>query len=296
VISNALFVFDINGNFLYKIKRVGKGPGEYTELNDFVLYQDKILLLAFKTVLFFNTDGGFLFSENIESIAENIVVNNKNEVYLFQNYFLDRSNFVDNHIIKTNLTFDKTKQYFPPFKQEIHNYYRFQKHKDLILLSAPPLYSNVIYDVTNKDYYPHIKFDFLNNNIPAEFLNHSIHKTDEIEYPIVQNIILKEKLLYFLFTYGNYYYIGLHFFEGKTFIGKKIGGQTISIPVIYDIYDSSLYTFMESSYFLNQIYYNKNSDIEKHNKMLSDLKLKYEFTEDSNPIVIRYSLNSDYLK
>lgn len=297
MMSRALFVFDNHGNFLFKIKRIGKGPGEYTELNDFTLFQDKIILLAFKSVLFFNTDGKFLFSEEIETIADNIIVKSEAEVYLFQNYFLDRSNFVDKHIIKTNLKFTKTKKYFPPFKKEMHNYYRFQKDKDQILLSSPPLYSNVIYNVTNRNYYPFIQFNFINKNIPAEFQSHSIQNSDEIEYPIVRNIISKDEFIYFLVTYGNYYYIGLHFYKGdQTFIGKKIDGQTISNPVIYDINGSSLYTYMEAFYFLNPLYYNNDSDIDKHNTMVSKLKLKNEFDEESNPIIIRYNINNDYLK
>lgn len=33
--SSSIFIFDIKGNFISKIQKIGKGPGEYSELSDF---------------------------------------------------------------------------------------------------------------------------------------------------------------------------------------------------------------------------------------------------------------------
>lgn len=61
-VTKSLFVYKIDGTFLYKISRIGQGPGEYVSLSDFTINTDKreIYLLDDENehILKFNMDNG----------------------------------------------------------------------------------------------------------------------------------------------------------------------------------------------------------------------------------------------
>lgn len=88
--------------------------------------------------------------------------------------------------------------------------------------------------------------------------------------------------------------MGLHFIgQNKTYSGKKTDGVTISSPIVFDIQGNNLYSFKESFAFTDPVFYNKDSSTEDHNKEVADLM--YELTDKSNPVIICYTLNEDYL-
>jgi len=45
LVAKALFVFDTEGTFLFKISNIGKGPGEFLSPNDFFIDTDGIKIL-----------------------------------------------------------------------------------------------------------------------------------------------------------------------------------------------------------------------------------------------------------
>jgi hypothetical protein len=76
VTSNKIFIntitdilcFDFKGRFLYKLDNVGRGPGEYTYINDFDINSTSSLLmiLGSKKILFYNvTKEGFVFNKSL---------------------------------------------------------------------------------------------------------------------------------------------------------------------------------------------------------------------------------------
>lgn len=61
--SNCLFVFDINGRFLFKIDKKGKGPGEYVEASSFCVTENQEIIIndfSGKKILFYNRVGEFI--------------------------------------------------------------------------------------------------------------------------------------------------------------------------------------------------------------------------------------------
>lgn len=291
--SRSLYVFEISGKFLFKIQKAGRGPGEYTELNDFTLSDNNIVLLGYQKVLFFDLQGNYLHTENLSWIAENIIFKNNKELYLFQNSFLDKENFVPHHVIKTNAQFDTSDLYLEPLRQELHDYYRFQKFEDMILLSAPPLFVNEIYDISEKDYKIFLKFNFLNKNIPNDIIKEAtIKDLKNTPYPIIRNTIITRKMVYFLFSYERILYMGMHFNKSKkTFTGQFIEGVPISLPFIYNIKDDKIYSIVDSYYFITMLndYVKRNPKADVQN-ILTLIK-NHNITESSNPILICYHIN-----
>ncbi|MGY6560157.1 MAG: 6-bladed beta-propeller, partial [Nitritalea sp.] len=61
-LAKTVFCFDLDGKFLFKLGRLGKGPGEYRELRDIVLYPstNEIGVLDGDKIIWYNTgDGSF---------------------------------------------------------------------------------------------------------------------------------------------------------------------------------------------------------------------------------------------
>lgn len=48
-ISKAIFVFDLQGKFLFKISNIGKGIGEYITLTDFIVNNDNVEIYDFES-------------------------------------------------------------------------------------------------------------------------------------------------------------------------------------------------------------------------------------------------------
>lgn len=66
-VAKALFVFDTTGTFLFKMGKVGKGPGEFLSPNDFSVGKDgiKVLCNATYRILEWNKSGDYISEERI---------------------------------------------------------------------------------------------------------------------------------------------------------------------------------------------------------------------------------------
>lgn len=64
--ARAIFAFDLSGKFLYKIEKIGKGPGEYQSINSIQFTNEQILILDWTTWKFIRYDlKGNLLSEHL---------------------------------------------------------------------------------------------------------------------------------------------------------------------------------------------------------------------------------------
>lgn len=62
-VSKSLFIFDLEGKFINKIKRIGRGPGEYTLLQNFFIDKKNNQLVLFSDnhkLLYFDCTGKYL--------------------------------------------------------------------------------------------------------------------------------------------------------------------------------------------------------------------------------------------
>jgi len=103
ILAKTLFVFDKTGSFIFKLKVTGKGPGEVLEIMDFCIYENQLLLLDYRKVLFFDLDGNFIREKKIDFAPENISVLNDQNVFLFNNSHVSKNKFTDFHIAKTDI-------------------------------------------------------------------------------------------------------------------------------------------------------------------------------------------------
>ena len=63
-LAQSLFCFDLNGNIIFKINNVGKGPGEYSALKDFSIDKDNNRIVLYdlhqQKYLYYTLDGVFV--------------------------------------------------------------------------------------------------------------------------------------------------------------------------------------------------------------------------------------------
>lgn len=103
--SSRILCFSDNGDFLFKIDRKGKGPGEYVHLSDFVIDKNNELILIYdrmQMVVFeFNLSGEFIKSNKVGvQLAELGVIDS--ESYYFYNYDGPDPSFVLQQIRKSD--------------------------------------------------------------------------------------------------------------------------------------------------------------------------------------------------
>ncbi len=98
-VQKTLFIFDINGKFLNKINKVGKGPGEYRILADFFIdsIKKRIEICDMEKIIRYSYEGKFVNEIKIEVPANNFTKTNNGNYYVWTGNQTDR---------KTNGTID----------------------------------------------------------------------------------------------------------------------------------------------------------------------------------------------
>lgn len=172
-ISKSVFIFDTLGNFIFKIKKNGRGPGEYLQLNDFELDEANNLLLLDvrqKEILKYTEKGKYLESIKIDFWSHSFSSLNDNCFIFYRN----NMRMKDERNIGYNIfLFDLAKNTFFegfPFRNQLDDQdivrmskYRLLKSNDIVLFS--PYYTNDIYELTESSFILRYQFDFGNKNL-----------------------------------------------------------------------------------------------------------------------------------
>nr|WP_320153944.1 6-bladed beta-propeller [uncultured Draconibacterium sp.] len=90
--QRSLFIFDLNGRYIRKIKSIGKGPEEYTEIADINInkYNKNIeLLTPTRNMLFYDLNGSFIKKDNL-NLGNKVVhqfANVSEDIICFYSFF-----------------------------------------------------------------------------------------------------------------------------------------------------------------------------------------------------------------
>ncbi len=155
--SRALLIFDRQGNFLHEIKRVGNGPGEYSQLWDVCL--DPVdscfaFLTSHRFVMFYSYTGEFKYSINIEKTFQKMVLKGD---YIYLQY-PDQVNYDKQEYSIMSLNrrngkiCDILEQGIRPVESLWADGYTLTPGKDAIYYIQR--YTNRIYKVTGESYTP----------------------------------------------------------------------------------------------------------------------------------------------
>ncbi len=103
--AKGILVFSEDGKFKYQIRHQGRGPGEYMELYDFNIENDKIRILDYKKVLIYSLEGEFKQSISLDFVAGK-------HTSLSKNYDAYYGGAKEDRIIVANKTGEKMFSYF----------------------------------------------------------------------------------------------------------------------------------------------------------------------------------------
>jgi hypothetical protein len=110
----SIALFDINGNYLNQLKRIGSGPGEYLDIADFIIIDSAILVLSrvMKKILVYSTSLDYIESYPLDDYYDYCHYLD-GKILLYSNYSNETRFNINVFDIKTH----KVETRFLPFKK-----------------------------------------------------------------------------------------------------------------------------------------------------------------------------------
>ena len=162
------FIFSDDGILLSCFQKIGRGPGEYTGITDFIVEGETITVLnrTQQRLLTYDHSGKNILMRNLEYYAQAISPKVDNSFFLYCgtdfNHKLRRINNGQEDSLYLEL--DKNQAYLFIFAD--HNFYQYQKS---VYFFQP--FNDIVYEsVEGGSVKPSLGVDFKGKNIPASFL------------------------------------------------------------------------------------------------------------------------------
>jgi hypothetical protein len=220
-----LFVFDLNGKFIREIGRRGGGPGEFTEVRDFIFSNDKTIeLLNFKKIEQYTLEGKHIGTKRFDFYGDVFNANPMNFCHSFSKGYY----FWGGVVKDDNLREKSSLMYQVNSDMEITNAYlsqqygdggeqdRFKYYQDKILVT-PGAFDYNIYQIDPDDSIRiRYSFDFGTYGFDA---NRDVDRQNIMYDSYIWNIIdfhETDHHLHFCFAYQNKFH---------TLLCSKITGQ-----------------------------------------------------------------------
>lgn len=212
--SNGIFCFSNAGKFVFKIQRIGKGPGEYIKLYDMEInpFEENLEVLdrSLRKIISFDLKGNYLEEFRVNYMASNLMIVTKNNRFIYTrgaDYLQGKEDLNYNllHISKDGNLIGK----FCENDGENHAMYQKSLLSRISDTSALFKYGNndTIYQIINDNVYSRYFIDFGKSQLPSDF--NQKHIEDQIQimndgsYAFgIRNFFQNEKFLYFEYAHG----------------------------------------------------------------------------------------------
>jgi len=162
--SKTLFVFDLQGKFIFKINRIGRGPGEYINFFDFNISESGDIYLwdtAQSKLIIFEQDGSFQTEIRLSSPLINFILFPNNRLYA--NWIFE-DDIMSNELAYYDWDMNKYHTILPattpdPFKFILYTFQHFfQSPHGCYYI---PRFSEIAYRIDEQDVIPYIEFKHL---------------------------------------------------------------------------------------------------------------------------------------
>jgi hypothetical protein len=289
----ALFVFDMNGKFLFKIAKRGQGPGEYIKLHDFdIQVNGDIYMLDqhTKKILIYDPEGEYLHEIHSD--------------YYFSFFCLVSNKMYRSRLVKSGKMFaelavydmaDKKTEYIIKDEKFLHGMglmnfstYRFYYSPDSIMYYSPK-FSEIIYSINEDGIRPAIGIK--NLKMPPE---HIINEWLRVKNPYERSELI-QKSNYFIenvYIYETDEYISLNcvrdFFSDIVLYKKN--SKSACIIVFYEYFSKIGIDNVKGSTgkeFFGVIAF--DSDNESHKKILESRAELANWKKDDNPVIVLFN-------
>lgn len=293
--SDNFFCFKKDGQFIYKINRVGKGSGEYSKLVDFTVDDDRneIIISDDVNLLFFDIKNGeFIRRIKSPSPAYRMEYIGNAELVFDTGMNTDLSNEEDGNLYKiliSDLDGKVTRRYFP-FDKRLYGtsniYYKTpQFFRNDLGIWFNPILENAIYILEDGDFKCEYLVDFGSKNITKEMLGFE-------QFHSFLTSIHKNAILGDVFAIGQKKII-YYTFENKPFI--SVADESLNNIISFDYrHIVNDIDGLPVSPFVASLGNNTIISILYPHQLLENLNSKRLFStikEFDNPIIAFYRVN-----
>jgi len=306
--SKMILVWNVNGELLLSISRIGNGPGEYIGINDFLVEDNGYIIVndnGGKKMIRYNEQGEYVNTIN-HKLNSNNFTKIKNEFYINSgdlggaqteykiNVWDETKSIITNRYIKKG----KESWYFG-----VLEYTNFSFFDDT--LSYSQAFSNIIYQLTDKAAIPRLVIDFGNNNLPKGYAeefndmisfmesfrssNYASYIDDYLEgnnYLFLAYSCHGKKPFLFLSKEDNVAHHFDKFEDDFLFPGVIQNTGYLFLPVFMD--ENALYFSIDAYRFIELYDSIKNSDDQKWENQTLMKSIYDQIDENSNSLIIRY--------
>ena len=192
MLQNAIFIFDMKGNYVNKIDKQGRGPGEYVKITDVQLSfaKDEIILSGQKKLLYYSETGEFIKSQDVFK----------------ELYFFNRKELSDGRVAyftgkKTNLGAEIKNHHLliKSGDNKITSYFPNAGEAEIKIISMDPYitgsddehffhlpFRNTIYSIKEDKVKPVYNINITGRNIPSDVFE-EVRRTDEFKKKYFEN-------------------------------------------------------------------------------------------------------------
>lgn len=304
--SNAIYIFDLLGNYLNAIKSIGDGPKEYKVITDFSFNNEKqtitVLDLGLLKILEFGVDGSFISGKQNKFHARKFQCINSNENL----YFSDNSTNLGNDISINDNIFICNKQFklissFLPIKENLLGFHLelgtpITKYKTKININIP--FNDTIYSYDQGSLNASWHIDFGKYKIDESYLTelannprNSLNKIVNSNYVFnVTNFFESSKHIVFQYMFDKNFYDVITFKDNLSshIIKSDLNGLFTGIigkPMYAD--ENYFYSIIEPYEVLELIKQTKDSS--------KEFSEKFTFlSNNDNPLIVKYQFKDQF--
>jgi hypothetical protein len=296
--TQVLFAFNLNGELIWKIQHVGRGPKEYSQLVDFDVNEKSKKLLLFsryEKIQVYDFDGNFIEEWKFPFRGISFATS-ENRMYIYTG---GRVNFINNENEKYNLLFFDNKNILKGeiyFKKELESTMiynspnSFCKYDNEIRFFMP--FSNNIYSIKEDSVYVEYQFDFGKYNLPCDYFDgHTPDDLVESNYTYGLNSYWEnKKYSCFNITSGRQNCEILYLKNKKVcFKGSFYDDLAYCFPTFFHATDD----YIIGARYAEDLFMEYNHAKEARQGTILE-KVISEITEDDNPIIFFYYFKSCY--
>lgn len=325
-VQDAIFVFDMNGAFLFKIDSRGRGPGEYLEIKGFHVNVEsgEILISDVNKILIYDFNGMFLKSHSLEGFDP------LGDLAFFSDcYFLCAVSYEElqysDKTINFMVKFDKdlnlishtlpiNKRYY--FSTHFRRSQLLIHHKDTLFYIDPE--SPVIFTYDKEGFLPRYAYNYGAYNVSKE---HEIKfyeldgpnlaameyaRVNKLAFPGSETFYFSDKYIFIetIISYDNYRF----FYNPDNGKSVRLQGKSSTFRAMYPslvrCYENQFFGVKEAS----GILHSRDRLIEfKNEKSAMSLDLSGPFSHthfsrfdsikpDDNAIIVFFDIKDDFLK
>ena len=313
--AHAIFVFSEQGEFILKIDKVGRGPGEFVTLTDFTISAEGDIIIfdgSQRKLIIYSSEGKLIKELTLNFNAESVVFLTNNVVAFYCD-FIHNHQLIKNsqypNLIVYDLNIEKILNadlYFDQniLRQETVGFVNnFSSLKDGTATLLIPM-DNTLYRVFSNDTvsrYYYLNYGEQTKNAQQAYkeriINHTVSVVDadrefaSANYAILLNYIVCNHIIYSYYKKGDYYYYGFYYPNQKIYKESCVKNKSMSsfrLPIKNDIDHLSLFMPMATDgdylYYVLEPYLLKRTGTSSINKELEHLREK--ISAEDNPLII----------